>query len=113
MKFNKKVAVLIMICTLLALSIFGCGKVSPDYSNAADFEAALNNGDDLTGKTVSIDVDNFEPQSAFGYDIWAGEHLNFVSSNNPNVKEGDTITVKATEIKSVLGSWIITYEIIK
>ncbi len=51
-----------------------------------------------------------KPDSAFGYNIWAGEHLNFVSSKNPDVKEGDIVVVKTTTIESNLGSWIIKYE---
>jgi len=26
------------------------------------------------------------PQSLYGYDIWAGEHLNFISSKNPDIE---------------------------
>ena len=85
-------------------------EIQVDFENAESFENALNNGEDLTGKIVTFIADNIEPQSAFGYNIWAGEHLNFVSSQNPDVFEGDTVTVKVTEITSSLGSWIIKYE---
>ncbi|MGO5160514.1 MULTISPECIES: hypothetical protein [unclassified Bilifractor] len=84
-----------------------------DYADAASFEAELNNGADLTGKTVSIKVDKLDPSSAYGYDIWAGEHLNFVSSTNPNVSEGDVINVKATSIKNIADSWIIQYQMVQ
>lgn len=46
-------------------------------------------------------------------DAWVGEHLNFVSSSNPDVKIGDIVTVKVEKVSSTLGSWFITYKKIK
>ncbi len=98
-----------MLCITLAIT--GCGKkASVDYKDAKSFETALNNGEDLTGKTVTFTADELEPQSAFGYNIFAGEHLNFVSPENPNIKVGEEVTVKVTKIESMMGSWIISYE---
>lgn len=48
--------------------------------------------------------------SAFGYNIEAGKYLNFVSTDNPNVKKGDKVILNFKQVKSVLGSFIITYE---
>ena len=64
----------------------------------------------LEGKTVAVTVDEFVPDSAVGYNIQTGEHLNFVSSENPDVKKGDKVILKAKKIESTLGSFIITYE---
>lgn len=101
----------IIMIAIIVLSMSGCSEeVAVDYANAESFEAALNNGEDLDGKVVTFLAGEVQPQSAYGYDIWAGEHLNFVSENNPNVDKGDVVTVRITEIKSVLGSWIISYE---
>lgn len=83
---------------------------TPDYPDAASFEQALNAGEDLTGKTVTFTVKEFVPDSAFGYNLQAGEHLNFVSPTHPGAKAGDTVTVKVTEVQSALKSWIISYE---
>ena len=52
----------------------------------------------IDGKTVKITVDKFIPDGTLGYTIWSGEHLNFISSTNPEVKEGDEIMVKVIEI---------------
>lgn len=87
----------------------GCGS-EVDYDSISSFESALNDGDDVEGKTVEITVDEFVPDSAFGYNIQTGEHLNFCSLDNPGVKEGDTLIVKVTDVESVLGSFIIYYE---
>ena len=89
------------------------GKYDVDYNSAEELEDALNDGKNCNGKTAKIKVTKFVPDSAFGYNIWAGEHLNFISSNHPKAGKGDTITVKIKEVNSFLGSWIITYERIK
>lgn len=80
-----------------------------DYEDAESFEKALNDGTNLVGKVVQFVVGEVRPNSAYGYNIWAGEHLNFVSSINQNVEEGDIITVKVTNISNEWGSWIIEY----
>lgn len=106
----------ILISLALVLSLAACGgntEVKPDYDDVVTFEQALDNGEDLTGKTVVVTVKEFVPDSAFGYNIQAGENLNFCSANNPGVKAGDTVTVKVSEVTSMLGSYIISYEIVK
>lgn len=102
----------VLILFALTLSLVGCGsnEVVPDYEDVASFEAALNAGENLTGKTVRITVDALVPNSAFGYNIQTGEHLNFCSPNNPDVSVGDTLVVEVTEVSSVLGSYIISYD---
>ena len=104
-----------MIC--LVCFITSCGKADPvsrtstvDYGDAESFEAALNAGENLEGKTVRIKVKEFHPNSDWGYNLWAGEHLNFVSSRNPDIKAGDEAVLRATVIESVMGSWKISYE---
>ena len=62
------------------------------------------------GKTVSFVAAELHPQSLYGYDIWAGEHLNFISSENPDIEVGQTVTVKVTAVESAIGSWFIGYE---
>ena len=85
-------------------------EVMIDYGDAESFEAALNEGKNLEGKVVRFIAGEFHPQSKLGYNVWAGEHLNFVSSRNPDIQEGDTVTVKATTIENMAGSWVINYE---
>lgn len=107
----KKLLVLLSAFMMLTLLLTACGttKVKPDY-NTKQFETALNKGENLEGKTVSIDVNKVVPNSAFGYNIEAGKHLNFVSTDNPNVKKGDKVILKVKKVASTLGSYIITYE---
>lgn len=109
-EYMKRVfKIIIMLCVLCLLS--GCGsKQSIDYGDAESFEAALNAGDNLEGKIVQFKADELHPQSKWGYNVWAGEHLNFVSSRNPDIKEGDIVVVKTKTIENINGSWKITYE---
>lgn len=102
---------LILVAVLIALCFVGCKSetVAPDYTDIAAFETALNDGADLTGKTVQFTVAELVPNSAFGYNMQAGEHLNFCSSHNPKVEAGDTVIVEVKEVTSVLGSYIISY----
>lgn len=110
---GRKIQSIICSLVLVTLLITGCGgnsSVVLDYGDAESFEAALNAGENLEGKTVQFVALELHPDSATGYNVWAGEHLNFVSSRNPDIKAGDTVAVKATEITSTLGSWFIKYE---
>ena len=108
----------LFVAVFLLCFITGCGELTftnntvhiVDYGDAEAFEAALNAGENLEGKIVRFKVSEFHPTSEWGYNLWAGEHLNFVSSRNPDIKEGDEVVVKATLIESVSGSWKISYE---
>ena len=86
------------------------GEVVIDYGDAESFEAALNEGKNLEGKVVQFTAKEIHPNSAIGFNVWAGEHLNFVSSRNPDIEVNDTVTVRTTTIESISGSWIINYE---
>ena len=106
------------ICFALAGFLSSCGdkdtseRIVPDYSTAEMFESALNSGEDTIGKTVCFVVDTIKPNSAFGFNIWSGEHLNFISEENPGVSEGDSMTIKVDEVENFLGSWLIKYDFI-
>lgn len=106
----KKI-LLIAVLVVVAYMMTGCsaGIMEPDYTTA-EFEAALNAGENVTGKFVEVEVRDFKPNSAFGYNLIAGEHLNFVSSDHPDVEVGDTIVVEVEKAASLMGSWIITYK---
>lgn len=82
-----------------------------NYADAESFESALNNGENLEGKIVQFVADELNPDSALGYNIWAGEHLNFIFSENPKVKEGNTVIIKVTKVDKFDDiSWIIYCE---
>ncbi|MEK3799697.1 hypothetical protein MHI18_15985 [Peribacillus sp. FSL H8-0477] len=57
----------------------------------------------MEGKTVSVKVVEIVSVSAFGYNIQTGKHLDFVSTDIPNLKKGDKVILKAKEVKSALG----------
>ena len=81
-----------------------------EYSSDHEFEVALNHGKNPIGAIVHFVAREVHPDSVYGYNIWAGQHLNFVSTYDPHVKAGDNVTVKVTAIETFMGSWIIRYE---
>ncbi|WP_370649467.1 lipoprotein [uncultured Ligilactobacillus sp.] len=109
---NKKKLFLLILSLSCLFMLASCGQKKPDYT-AKEAETALNNGDKIDGKTVSFTVTDYSPNSAFGYNLMTGKDLNFVSSDNPGVKKGAKVIVKVKEVKSLMGSWIITYEDLK
>ena len=108
MKKVTKIIAIISIIFCLTMIISACGQKKADYS-AKTAESALNSGKDIEGKTVKFKVQKLEPNSAFGYNLETGKHLNFVSNDNPKVGEGDTVIVKVKKTTSAIGSYIITY----
>ncbi|MGG5341178.1 hypothetical protein [Enterococcus sp. AZ192] len=106
----KKIKML-LFAMFISLVLVGCGSkvAEPDYTEK-EAEIALNNGENLEGKTVQVKVATFVPDGALGYTIQAGKHLNYISSDNPNVKEGDEIVVKIKKVENVLGSFVMSYE---
>lgn len=105
---GDKMKKLLIVAGIMFLVACG-GSVEPDYTTEG-FEKALNDGEDLEGKIVKVEVNAFEPDSAFGYNLQAGEHLNFISSSNPKLDEGDELTAEVKEVENVLGSFVISYK---
>lgn len=84
-----------------------------DYSDAASFEAALNDGTTVKGAIVQFDVVEYKPDSILGINCWSGEHLNFISEEELDVGKGNIIVGRITEEPTnVLGSWTIPYEVL-
>ena len=109
----KKLVSILLLCGATLIGFTACkGTIVPDYENASDFEEALNDGIDMVGKIVYFEVREIRPDSAFGYNLIAGEHLNFCSTENPGVEVGDGLTIKVTEVRSIFGSYIIYYELV-
>lgn len=112
---NLKEIICLVIMVMMILSLSGCkesraGREIIDYADAESFEAALNKGEKLEEKIVQFVAGEMKLDPTFGYNVWAGEHLNFVSSRHPDVKAGDTMVVKTATIQYVSNSWIIKYE---
>ena len=84
------------------------------YRDEVAFENALNSGDDVTGKTVTFIVNSVHPDSILGFNLWSGEHLNFVSDSDPEIKAGQAVTAKITKAeKWDSESWELHYNIIE
>lgn len=80
-----------------------------DYT-IEEFEEALNNNVIVNGKTVELVIEDIAPNSKLGHNLQAGEHLNFVSIENPGYEIGDTVIVTIVDVGNIFGSYIIAYE---
>ena len=112
----KKCLFALVMC--LSFSLCGCGsndkteEIVINYGDAESFEAALDEGENLENKVVQFVAGEIDPDSLYGYSVKAGDDMKFVSSRNPDIKEGDIVTVKVKTIESLLGSWIIKYKMV-
>src|SRR5699024_3021085 len=95
----KKLFLILLPIFSALLLLTGCGEVGPDYTTEA-FEEALNEGENLEGKTVEITMDNLEPDSVFDYNIQTSKHLNFVSSSHIDGEKGDELIIEIEEIEN-------------
>ena len=85
-----------------------------DYKDASSFEKDLNNKTNVAGKIVRFEVTGIKPDSAFGFNCYAGEHLNFISENELDVVEGSIVVGQITEEPAtIFGSWIIFYNVLE
>lgn len=107
----KKIIIGLTLCLALSFILAGCTHIKADYTTE-QFEMALNKGADLKGKTVAVTVQKVVPNSKLGYNIQAGKHLNFISTENPGVKKGDHIVLTVNKVESIFGSYLITYSVI-
>ena len=113
----------ISIIVIMILLLSGCTADGPtsaydgpiDYDDATSFEQALNNSEDVNGKTVRFCVVDYAPHSILGINIHAGEHLNFILENEIIVEPGDFVIVRISEAPSkvfLTDSWKIPCEVL-
>ena len=87
---------------------------SNDVISTSDAESQLNNGQSIDGKTVDVEIFNIVNASELGQNIQAGEHLNFYPATQQyNLKAGDHVKFKVISVKSTMGSWLITGDVVK
>lgn len=110
---KKKVALVFVLVIVGTLVLSACGNKAPqrespyDYMDAETFEKALNEGEDTVGKTVEFVINDVKPDSALGYNLWAGEHLNFLPIEKPEAKAGESIVVRVISVEMFVDSWVI------
>ena len=108
---KKQISVAVMLSCLPFL--FSCDKEiesNADYKNEKVFEKALNDGEDTVGKSVQFLVKEVKYSPFQEYHIWSGEHLNFVSKEEPECKKNDHVVVTVTHTYMLLGSHMIDYK---
>lgn len=95
------------------IEIYIKSSYSLDYTDAESFEDALNNDEEVEGTVVKFELKDYKPDSAFGVNFQAGEHLNFISETEYDVKQGDIVICQITEVPyKFLGSWMIDCDIL-
>ena len=107
----KKVILGLLIIVLMGLLCACGGPEAKKFASAEEYEAALNEEDadidSLGNAIVTFEVLSVHPGEDGGYNVWAGEHLNFIFEKNPHVVDGDTITVKVSQVNNYNGSWFM------
>ncbi len=87
--------------------------VSVDFPDAASLEDVLNKGGSAEGKTACIKVQKVNFDYFWGVNVWAGEHLNMLSKEDFELKEGQNVTVRVLKYAKFNYSWFITYAIVR
>lgn len=83
-----------------------------DYESADSFESALNNRINVANKIASFEVKQVAPDSIIGFNLLAGEHLNFRLKKAKDISDHDQATVIVHSAIKLLGSWFINCELI-
>lgn len=97
-----------------SISTSSVASSSNDVISTSDAEDQLNNGQSIDGKTVDVELFDVINASELGQNLQAGKHLNFYPSTQQyNLKAGDHVKFKISEVKSELGSWLIKGDVIK
>lgn len=110
-----------LLCVVFIFSLTACGmtnsgtatadETTQHYETAEAFESALDDGVNVIGSTVQFEVKKFAPDSAYGYNLQAGKHLNFCSNNDPKADKGDIVSVEVVKVDKVyLEHYIIYYK---
>ena len=109
-KIKKWKCVVIVLAALVGMT--ACSLPKSDYVDAGSLEAALDNGDDTSGKIASFTAEEVTLVEDFGYDLHAGTHMNFVSDKEPGIEKGDKVTVRIESVAGVDDYYIIRYTLL-
>lgn len=77
-----------------------------------ELEQKLNDNEDVINKIVEFKTKDNPVSNSYGYDIFAGEHLNFVSYDEPNIKKDDIVIARIIDVEKIMNSYIIRYKLI-
>lgn len=96
-----------IIILLGFIFLTACG-MEADY-NTQELQEALDNGEDVAGKTALVEVTDVVENVAFGYVMEAGDTLHFINSVKPNHKEGDKVLVEIEKYVKFFDAYTILY----
>ena len=127
MKKIKNIILIVFSLIFMLLLLTGCGSnidktnaivdnnyidYKIDYSTAEEIEKDLNSGVDVIGKIVKFKVKAYG-DSRFGKNAQSGEHLNFISNDDPQLNINDEVICVVKKTDSFIGTWLLNYEIIE
>lgn len=115
MKKRNKVILGTVVTVLVAyLGLVAYGwMISADYTQERAL-VALEDGKDITGKTIDIKVNKVLDDSWMGSLFYTSNNLVFqTDETDTGIKVGQEGRVKVLETHKVFGAWIITYEIVE
>ena len=77
-------------------------EITIDYPNVSDFEAALENNENVGGKTVTFTVNEIDTGSMYGVLYKSNDKLAFIVTGAADVKVGDELTVTVMSSRMAL-----------
>lgn len=100
--FGVVTLVVTMVLTWGVYQIFG-----PDYTEEQLIEA-LNNNDDVTGKTVKFEIKSIDENDMTGWTMTSEHDVLFINGAPTDDEVGDTIIVEVENSGLAFGTWIVT-----
>lgn len=81
--------------------------VGPDYTEEQLIEA-LNNNNDVTGKTVKFEIKSIDENVMTGWTMTSEHDVLFINGAPTDDEVGDTVTVEVQDTGLAFGTWIVT-----
>lgn len=97
-------SIIMVIFTIQRVVVF---MALPDY-NEEEFIEALNNGEDVRGKTVGFQIKDIEENMMTGWTMTSQHDVLFINGVETDDQIGDIVTVEVRDTGLAFGTWIVT-----
>ncbi|HEI0617263.1 TPA: hypothetical protein SIF56_004476 [Escherichia coli] len=106
----KRFGIGLGVAAIIFASLATYGWFGTDYKNTRDLIYDLDNGEEVVGKTVMVDVRDYQ-YTGLVYYFKPSNRLDFISPKNPNFKEGRKEIVEITHVQPMFDRYIIGYKL--